>query len=232
MAGPPWIRHWVSLDRPVSDTCEKTFCVQNGVQVFSRSCHEIIHCNVGMRAPSADATVAIMSRLHSWWPGLWRNIVLNSIISSSLVPVPLRWRMLRAYGADVRPCRISPGVWIGSRRLTIGEGAYINTACMLSTHAPITIGRRAYLAMGVTVSTSTHEIGPAAARAGKLVTAPVTIGDGCWIGANVTILPGVTIGAGTIIASGAVVTADCAPNSLYAGVPAVHKRVLDGSVVV
>ena len=168
-----------------------------------------------------------MSRLSSLWPGLWRNIVLNTIISSSLVPVPLRWRLLRAYGADVAHSRISPGVWIGSKRLVIGEGAFINMGCMLSTHSPVTIGRRAYLGMGVTVSTSTHELGPSEARAGKLVTAPVLIGDGCWIGANSTILPGVTIGAGTVIAAGAVVTRDCDPDSLYAGVPAQKKRDLE-----
>lgn len=165
-----------------------------------------------------------MSRLRSWWPGLWRNIVLNTVVSSSLVPVPLRWRLLRAYGADVAPCTISPGVWIGSRRLTVGAGAFINTGCMFSTHAPITIGPRAYLAMRVTVSTSTHEVGPSGARAGALVTAPVTIGAGCWIGANVTILPGVTIGDGTIVAAGAVVTRDCEPDALYGGVPAEKKR--------
>lgn len=140
------------------------------------------------------------------------------------MPMPLRWRVLRAYGANVARSKISPGVWIGSSRLTIGEGAFINTGCMLSTHAPITIGRRAYLAMGVTVTTSTHEVGPAEARAGKLVTAPVVIGDGCWIGANVTVLPGVKIGSGTIVAAGAVVTSDCEANALYAGVPAKKKR--------
>jgi maltose O-acetyltransferase len=168
-----------------------------------------------------------MHRLRTWWPGLWRNIYLNGIVASSLTPMPLRWRLLRSYGADVAPSKISPGVWIGSNRLTIGEGAFINTGCMLSTHSRITIGRRAYLAMRVTVSTSSHEIGSSETRAGKLTTAPVTIGDGCWIGANVTILPGVTIGSGTVIASGAVVTADCEPDSLYAGVPAVRKRALD-----
>lgn len=171
--------------------------------------------------------VRVMKRLRSWWPGLWRDVVLNTIISSPLVPVPLRWRLLRAYGAAVSQSKISPGVWIGSRRLKIGEGAFVNTKCMLSTHAPITIGRRAYLAMGVTISTSSHEIGAHGARAGRLVTAPVSIGEGCWIGANVTVLPGVTIGSGTVVAAGAVVTKDCEPDSLYAGVPATRRRALD-----
>jgi maltose O-acetyltransferase len=38
------------------------------------------------------------------------------------------------------------------------------------------------------------------------------------------VLDGVTIGAGCVIAAGAVVTRDCEPDGLYAGVPAVRKR--------
>lgn len=54
---------------------------------------------------------------------------------------------------------------------------------------------------------------------------PITVGKGCWIGANAIILPGVTIGDGCIIGAGAVVNKDCAPNGLYVGVPT--KRVRD-----
>jgi acetyltransferase-like isoleucine patch superfamily enzyme len=46
-----------------------------------------------------------------------------------------------------------------------------------------------------------------------------------WIGANAIILCGVTVGEGCIIASGSVVTKDCYPNGMYAGVPA--KRIKD-----
>jgi maltose O-acetyltransferase len=52
------------------------------------------------------------------------------------------------------------------------------------------------------------------------------VGDGSWIGANVTILPGVTIGKDCVIGAGAVVTSDCAPNTVYAGVPARPIRML------
>lgn len=166
----------------------------------------------------------VMSRFRNWWPGIGRDLWLNRIVSSTLVPVPLRWRLLRASGANVSRCTISPGVWIGNTKLTIGEASFVNTKTMIASHAPVTIGERVYLAMGVTIVTSSHEVGPSRKRAGAVTTAPVTIGDGAWIGANATILPGVTIGAGTIVAAGAVVTADCEPDSVYAGVPAIRKR--------
>jgi len=55
----------------------------------------------------------------------------------------------------------------------------------------------------------------------------VTIGNGCWICTRAIILPGVKIGDGCIIAAGSVVTEDCEPNYLYAGVPVVKIRYLN-----
>ncbi|MGI2292887.1 acyltransferase [Paenibacillus sp. GXUN7292] len=64
-------------------------------------------------------------------------------------------------------------------------------------------------------------------RAGESDRKPVTIGKGCWIGARATILPGVTVGDGCVIAAGAVVTKDCEPDSLYAGVPAIKIKSIE-----
>ena len=59
----------------------------------------------------------------------------------------------------------------------------------------IIIGDDVAIAMGVTLTTHTHQISSGKRRAErKTVFRPIVIGDGCWIGANVTILPGVTIG--------------------------------------
>lgn len=161
-----------------------------------------------------------MKFLSRLWPGFGRDVILNTVISSSAFPRPLRPRALRAYGLDVGKARISPGVWFGSRRVSIGDGTFVNYGCMFNTSAPIAIGRNCDIAMRVTFVTSSHEVGPAARRAGKEATGAVKVGDGVWIGASVTILPGVTIGPGTIIAAGAVVISDCAADSLYGGVPA------------
>lgn len=49
--------------------------------------------------------------------------------------------------------------------------------------------------------------------------APITIGDNCWLGGSVTVLPGVTVGEGSVIGAGSVVTKDIPPNSLAYGNP-------------
>lgn len=168
-----------------------------------------------------------MRVLRRLWPGLWRDLVLNGIIASPLAPTPFRWLLLRLYGLQVDRCRVAAGVWIGSRRLALGAGTFVSYGCMFNTSAPVTVGRNCFIAMRVTFVTSTHVIGGPAQRAGSLVTAPIAVGDGVWIGANATILPGVRIGDGCVVAAGAVVTRDCDPHGLYAGVPARLIRHLD-----
>lgn len=166
-----------------------------------------------------------MGILTKMWPGFFRDAVLNTAIASAVLPRPLRWRALRAYGLDVSRSKISPDVWFGSSRVTIGEGTFINYGCMFNTSAPITIGRNCDIGMRVTFVTSSHEVGPASRRAGTATAAPISVGDGSWIGANVTVLPGVTIGEGVVIAAGAVVTSDCEDHGVYGGVPA--RRIKD-----
>lgn len=86
----------------------------------------------------------------------------------------------------------------------------------------ISIGEETAIAPNVTILTTSHTIGDSDRRAGnEFVCLPVTIGRGCWIGANVLILPGCSIANGCVIAAGAVVTKNCSePNMLYAGATA------------
>ena len=48
----------------------------------------------------------------------------------------------------------------------------------------------------------------------------IVIGDDVWIGSGATIMSGVHIGQGCIVAAGALVTKDCPPYSIVAGIPA------------
>lgn len=156
---------------------------------------------------------------------LVRDLVLNTLVASSLVPRPLRWRLLRLLGASVDRSAINAGLWLGSRRLAIGPGTFVNYGCRIDNNAEfVRIGARCSLAPEVLILTATHEVGGPSERAGRLRDAPVTIGDGVWIGARAVILPGVTIGDGAVIAAGSVVTADCEAHALYAGAPAVRKH--------
>lgn len=158
-----------------------------------------------------------------------RDLYLNGLVASSIVPYRLRNAALRRAGHDIHPTAgINPRVFLGARQgLTVGAHAFINYGCFFDLGAETTIGAHTHLAYEVMALTCTHEAGDAAERAGKMVAEPVQIGEGCWIGARVVIQPGVTIGDGCVIASGSVVTEDCRPDTMYAGVPARAKHHLD-----
>lgn len=52
-----------------------------------------------------------------------------------------------------------------------------------------------------------------------LTSAPITIGDNVWIGANVVVCGGVTIGSNSVIGAGSVVTRDVPEGVVAVGSP-------------
>lgn len=103
----------------------------------------------------------------------------------------------------------------------------------------ITVGSDVVISYNVTIADSDfHPIAPALRRQDAIanapggdratrpavVTRPVHIADGTWIGIGAIILKGVTIGEGARIGAGAVVTRDVAAGECVAGNPAVVER--------
>ncbi|SDF64097.1 maltose O-acetyltransferase [Klenkia brasiliensis] len=140
-------------------------------------------------------------------------------------PVVLRRRLLVAAGLQLAPTvDVKDRVRFVRRNVSVGDGTRINRYSYFEDHAGVHIGREVSVAAHCKVLTTTHTLGPAARRAGPLEERPVRIGDGCWLGTGVTVLAGVTIGDGCVVAAGSVVTSDCEPHGLYAGVPARRKK--------
>lgn len=157
-----------------------------------------------------------------------RDVVLNRFVASGALPRKFRNMLLRSVGHDIHPTAlINAGVFLGAwRGLDIGERVFVNYGCFFDLGSEVTIGRDTRVGYQTMFVTCGHEIGEEFDRAGKAKNLPIVVGAGCWIGARVTVLPGVSIGDGCVIASGSVVSTDCEPNGIYAGVPAVRKRCL------
>lgn len=153
------------------------------------------------------------------------RIFVRAVQPSVLVPHGIRLWLLRLVGMEIdEKALIKPGLSFLKGNVKLGKHCGISDNCFLEDHALITFGDYSGIGAGSMLITSTHDFGGGTKRHGPWRCEPITLGAGCWVGAGVTILPGVTIGEGCMVAAGAVVTEDCAPHGLYAGVPAVRKR--------
>lgn len=154
-----------------------------------------------------------------------RRLRRGPLVTSVLWPLAVRRTLLRLGGV-----RLGPVVWglercwFESEQVSIGAGSGVNAGCWFEGHGPISIGRDCFVGPEVMILTSIHEI----AADGQVAREPsyreVRVGDRCWLGARALIMPGVTVADETIIAAGAVVTKDCEPGAVYAGVPARRVR--------
>jgi acetyltransferase-like isoleucine patch superfamily enzyme len=154
--------------------------------------------------------------------------VMNTVAGLQLLDDGRRLALLRAGGVTIGDGTIVKfgSTFIGAANITIGEQCFIGAQSFVEAgFESISIGDRVYIAHRANLLTATHAIGGRDQRAAlPQVRRPVAIGAGCWLGTDVTVLPGVTIGEGCVVAAGAVVASDCAPDGLYAGVPARRRR--------
>lgn len=105
-------------------------------------------------------------------------------------------------------------------QIRIGRDSFLNYDAIVLDCAPVQIGAQVFIGPRAQLVTALHPMDDhAARRAGWETAAPITIGDGAWLGAGVIVCPGVTIGADTVIGAGSVVTRSIPPGVFAAGDP-------------
>jgi acetyltransferase-like isoleucine patch superfamily enzyme len=101
-------------------------------------------------------------------------------------------------------------------RIAIGSDVSVGAGAAITAEERITIGDRVTLEDGVMImDTNFHGTDDFMAAS---ETAPVTIGDGAWIGSGVTILKGSRIGAGARVLAGSVVAGEVPAGATAGGV--------------
>jgi len=108
----------------------------------------------------------------------------------------------------------------GMGPIDIGDWSFIGAGNVII--GPVKIGNHIMTAQHVVMSGMNHGFADVNTgfRYQPCTTALITIGDGCWIGANSVITAGVTIGKYCVIGAGSVVTKDVPDYSMAAGSPA------------
>lgn len=146
------------------------------------------------------------------WQVSWL-VVSGLIVTRWWCPVPLRNRILRAYGAS-----IGDGVLIRHRvrihwpwKLTVGDGSWIGEDTWILNLEPVTIGADVCISQGVLLCTGSHL---RRSPTFEFDNAPIFVEDGAWIAARATVLRGCTIGADSVVGATSLIVGDVAAGAI------------------
>lgn len=130
--------------------------------------------------------------------------------------------ILRLYGAKIgKEVRIKPGIHIKYPwKLEIDEYSWL-ADCYLENLDRIKIGKNCCISQQAVLITGNHNY----KKSGfDLITKPIVLEDGVWIGASSKVSPGITLHSHSVLALGSVATKDLESYWIYQGNPAVKVR--------
>ncbi|MFL9481538.1 WcaF family extracellular polysaccharide biosynthesis acetyltransferase [Chitinophagaceae bacterium LWZ2-11] len=167
---------------------------------------------------------------NSWYnPGGALKRILWLIISSfffkhSLALFPsLKCFLLRLFGAKIGVrVNIKPAVTIKYPWfLEIGNDCWIGENVWIDNLAKISMGDNVCLSQGAMLLTGNHNYKKATF---DLITGPIRLEDGVWIGAQAVVCPGVICGSHSVLTVGSILTRDMESYFIYQGNPAVKIK--------
>jgi len=154
--------------------------------------------------------------------------VVNMLVFKTLLPFPssVKVKILRFFGAKIGiGITIKPNVnikypWF----LTIGDNCWIGEDVWIDNLALVTIGDNVCISQGAYLLTGSHDY---KRECFDLITQPIVLEDGVWIGAKAIVCAGVTCKSHSVLAVGSVATLDLDLYGIYQGNPAKEKRKRD-----
>jgi putative colanic acid biosynthesis acetyltransferase WcaF len=154
---------------------------------------------------------------------LWRLVSLVLFQFCPLKLSGLKATVLRGFGASVgRGVIIKPQVKITFPwKLTLGDHVWLGEECWLLNLASVTIDSDVCISQRAFLCTGNHDY---TSPSFDLITKPIQVRQGAWIGANAFVGPGVTVGPHAVLSAASVATKDLAPNGIYQGNPAVWVK--------
>jgi putative colanic acid biosynthesis acetyltransferase WcaF len=150
---------------------------------------------------------------------LWVLIRFAFFASSLPWPTALRVFWLRRFGA-----RVGQGVVVRSRvniwfpwRLELGDHVWLGEEVFILNLAPVVIESNVCISQRAFLCTGNHDY---TSPTFDLITKPIRVEQGSWIGATAFVGPGVTVGSHAVLSAGSVVTKSVASWMIVAGNPA------------
>ena len=130
--------------------------------------------------------------------------------------------ILKLFGAKIgKEVRIKPYIYIHYPwRLHIGDYSWL-AECRIENLAQVTIGKNVCVSQNSMILTGNHDY----KKSGfDLITKPILLEDGVWIGAKAVVCPGVTAHSHSVLTVGSVATKDLSSYAIYQGNPAVRVK--------
>ena len=151
-----------------------------------------------------DASVGLDRGRPKYFEAAWYAVKVVFFLTALPWPSRMKVAMLRRFGA-----RVGEGVIIRQRvnihmpwKLSIGDHCWIGEEVWILNFEPVTIGSHCSISQRAFLCTGNHDY---RSTDMKYRNAPISIGDGAWVGAQVFVAPGVEIGSEAVIAAGSVV---------------------------
>ena len=158
-----------------------------------------------------------------WFEMIWYIVKCVFFLSPLPWPALVKCRLLRCFGATIgENVYIKPRVNIHFPwRLTIGSHSLIGEEVFILNFEPVTVGEQCCLSQRVFICTGNHDFTDPLF---PYRNAPISVGDGVWIGAQSFVAPGVTIGDEAVIAAGSIVRQNLPSGMVCAGNPCIPLK--------
>ncbi|HEY2329061.1 MAG TPA: WcaF family extracellular polysaccharide biosynthesis acetyltransferase [Verrucomicrobiae bacterium] len=152
--------------------------------------------------------------------GLWLVVGLFLFRLCPFSFSALKCSVLRMFGAKIgRNVTIKPQVKITFPwKLAVGDHVWLGEECWLFNLERIVIGSHVCISQRAFLCTGSHNYKLAAF---DLITQPITLEDGAWVGASAWVGPGVTIKSQAVLTAGSVTSKNLEAGGIYRGNPAV-----------
>lgn len=131
--------------------------------------------------------------------------------------------LLRLFGARIgKGVIIKPGVNVKYPwKLSIGDHSWIGERAWIDNLAFVSIGKNCCISQGAMLLCGNHNF---KLQTFDLITGPVVLEEGVWIGAYSIVCPGVTCHSHSVLAVNSVATKDMEAYHIYQGNPAVKSK--------
>ena len=142
-------------------------------------------------------SLALWNGSKIWWLKIFGAKVGKGVVIKPSVQIKFPWKL-----------EVGNHVWIG-------EKAWIDNLAQVTIANNVCISQEAYLLTG------NHNYKKASF---DLITKPIVLKEGCWVGARSVVCPGVIVKAGAVLTVGSIATHDLEVNGIYQGNPAVKVK--------